>query len=884
MIPTKELLMIKSIIFLTGLLSAASTLMAADRSPSILPPPALAAAERPADGSGIYRLSLGGAIQGMPLIVLVEVNQGKMTGAVALPTHTSATWAEVDFSGLVFTPDRLKGTLKVGFWPLFDPAKNAAEIEGKPNPKFTAYEAKPKQFATITLDLALAGREGKGTWQGAWEGPESFIRMSPGKGGSAESLWQPAPLDSGQVERQEVDLFCKFPLLKSTLPIKEVLTPTMWFRMAMERGKTVKALAWFENVAISRGYQSGLPLKLTKQDITIKDGLITGQLEAAFPDGKSEPFTVTLQGRVLGSQLIGTATFTQGATSATTPWIGLLHQVPTWHLPVEAPSGQWTWQHDLPADAALTAAAAEESLLPVLPGEPGRFEFWTWRSLVNEKRSQGSIHPPSFDVQETPGAIKYRYQLDRVRTAKKSFTFESDKPWRPLAPIWKDMEPGQYQLTVTAIDAQGKDMPGPMRLGILDPKSAKAVFTESPAIRVDKRPAFSGPYASITGRDWNRAILQAARWVFAPIGHQENRGQAPGGAYWTAGEGGTGGWITCNLQSRLAVRAFSDRPVEVADAEECLRFLAEEIQVHQTVAPTRGVIHMYKGYTALNQLPGRAILDAWLQTGDERWKGMAMSMARGLASLQKPNGAFKCSEGNNGPPWGYFAQWPAGNPEFGASELLYLFGRIRRDLKTDEFAAVEEKAYCWMMESALPRRFFPMYDTHSMSQGYPVWQHAQSALFFSRYLLELAPPERRDVKLAEELALWAEDHDINWTRAAAGPQTGPITPQVVRGDRGNDPAHNNLFAAIVFHQLSIATGKALWAAKAEALATAVLQSIDPKTGYFNHDLAPNMFNHDLAPGKVNLEFGIYSYHNGTQGPAAAIQLLREYAELRKQRP
>jgi len=75
---------------------------------------------------------------------------------------------------------------------------------------------------------------------------------------------------------------------------------------------------------------------------------------------------------------------------------------------------------------------------------------------------------------------------------------------------------------------------------------------------------------------------------------------------------------------------------------------------------------------------------------------------------------------------------------------------------------------------------------------------------------------------------------LSVTRATAGPQAGPITPQAVRGDRGNEPAHNNLFAAIVFHELSIATGKALWAAKAEALATAVLQSIDPKTGYFNH--------------------------------------------------
>lgn len=865
--------MIKTIevILLASLVSASFTLMAADRSPSILPPPVLPASERPADGSGIYRLSLGGALRGSPLIVLVEVIQGKVTGAVALPTHLAPTWAEADVSGLAYSPDGCKGTLKIGFWPLFDGNLNNAEIAGKANPTFTAYEAKPKQFATITLDLTWTGREGKGTWQGVWEGPGVFSWMAPGKGGAVESLWLPAWPDSGKVDLQEADLALMLPLV-DVQPNEKHTTPGMWLRLSMAQGKATTVIAWTEDRTVRNGI---VHLTVTKHDLSLKDGRISGTVEVAYPDGKNQPFTLSVQGRAIGAQLFGVATFTQGAKTIATPWLGLLHHVPTWHLPLEAPApGPWTWQHDLPPDAALTAAAQEESLLPVLPGEPGRFEFWTWRSLAKEKHNHGSIHPPSFDVQETPDAVRYRFQLSGVKELKnKRFTFESDKPWRPLTPIWKDVEPGQYLLTVTALDAQDKDMPGPMRHGILDTKSATLAFIETPGIRVIKRPAFSGPYASITVRDWNRTILQAARWVFVPIGHQENRALAPGGAYWTGGEGGAGSWITCNLQSLLAMRALSDSPTEIATTEYFQRFLAEEIQLHQTITPklSRGVIHMYRGYIPLNQLPGRAILDAWLQTGDARWKEMALTMARGLATVQRSNGAFRSTfNPGDDAPAGFFAGWKVGNPEFGASELLYLFGRIRRDLKTDEFAAVEEKAYRWMMESALPRRFFPLYDTHSQSQGYPVKQHAQSALFFCRYLLELAPPERRDVKLAEELALWAEDHDIIWTRST-GPQTEPIMPRVVRGDRGNDPAHNNMFAAIVFHQLSVATGNPLWAAKADALATAVIQAIDPKTGYFNCNLDPAMAHREFAP---------YSYHNGAFGSAAAIQILREYAEMK----
>ena len=865
-----------NLFLLASLARASFTLMAADPAPSILPPPVQVAAERPADGSGIYRLSLGQAINKAALIVLVEVKQGKMAGAVALPTHFAPTWAEADVSGLTFSPSGFKGVLKVGFWPLFSRYTNAAEtLDGKPNPKFiAAYEAKPKQFVTITLDLAQTGREGKGTWKGVWEGPSSFNNMSVANGGEIESLWQSARPDSSQVDRQEADLHMVCALVDSPMPILGngnlwATSPAVWLRLGLERGKSTVVLGWAES-PIGQQQSNPVAITITKQNFMIENGSITGQVVAAYSDGKSEPFTLAVQGRALGGQLNGTVTFTQGAKTGTTPWIGLLHQASTWRLPLEA-AGPWTWQHDLQPDAALNAAAQEESLLPVLPGEPGRLEFWTWRSLVRHG-SVSSIHPPSFDVKETAGATRYRYQLDQESEKKVApITFESDKPWRPLTPAWKAMVPGNYQLTITPVDAQGKDLPGPMQLGFLDPKTATAAAKVSPSIRIMKRPAFSGPYASLAGRDWNRTVLQAARWLFAPIGHPENRGQDPGSTYQSGGEADTGAWITCCLQGRLAIRAFSDSPVEFGDQEFFLLSLAESIQVHQqSVTQTPGVLRMYKGYTALNQLPGRAILDAWLQTGDPHWKELALAMGRGLAKIQKPNGAFGNSNSGTGGPGGF--GWNVGNPEFGASELLYLLGRMRRDLKTDEFVAAETKAYGWMMNQALPRRFFPLYDHHSGSQAYPLWQHAQSALFFSRYLLELAPPERKDVKLAEELAMWAEDHGINWARAAAGPQTGPITPMLLRGDRGNDPAHNNMFAAVVFQELSIATGKPLWAAKAEALATAVIQAIDPKTGYCNYD---------LVPVHRHREFDEYSYHNGSMGPSASLQLLREYAQLKK---
>lgn len=177
-----------------------------------------------------------------------------------------------------------------------------------------------------------------------------------------------------------------------------------------------------------------------------------------------------------------------------------------------------------------------------------------------------------------------------------------------------------------------------------------------------------------------------------------------------------------------------------------------------------------------------------------------------------------------------------------------------------------------MRDRAVRERFFPIYVHHSMSQGYPVWQHSMSALFFVRYLLECAPAESRDVKLAEEVARWAEDFGVDWTRALAGPQKGTITPLIRAGDRmGSEPGAVNLLAAIAFKQLARATGDKLWAAKGDALANAVSQAVCPNTGYLSLGLTP------AANDPFDLQFahGMYACHTSCHG--WAIQLLREYA-------
>jgi hypothetical protein len=576
------------------------------------------------------------------------------------------------------------------------------------------------------------------------------------------------------------------------------------------------------------------------------------------------------------------------------------HRGGSWNGPA------WNWRHDLKPDPELAAAVLEESSLPVLPGEPGRAGFWTWRTFVKggmtHVNTVSVIYPPCFDLEETPGAAKYRFTLKAnkapVGKTPKTVAFETDKPWRPLAPVWKEMPPGVWTLTVTALDAAGKELPGPMRVGVGERQSTdktplvylkpeeiappRRVVIETKPIVFEKRPCFAGPYSSPPARSWIQAALTVATWDHSEgrahqglmgAGSLSRRGLAP--SLWQD----TNNFDNHPLWSELALRALSGDAGLRLQAEQMIRFWFEEDRLHQR--RWGGIFTKYFGYAPLAHWGGEMLLDAWMQTGDPAWKEQCREFGRGLVKLQNANGSFRSVARGHIDGWEKFPQEPLPGPEKyaywsyslshilhyiqgGASELLYVLGRLRRDLQTDEFTAAERLAYRWMMEVAVRERYFPLYVHHSASHQWPQTQHSVSALYICRYLLECAPPGQRDVQLAEELARWAEDYRVDWTRAADGQQQGRVTPRIDPLDRcNNEPVAINLLAAIVFERLGQETGNRLWTAKGEALATAVLVAMNPENGY--------------------LDDGLDTTGGGSTGfcRSWAVQLLREYAALKE---
>lgn len=833
----------------------------------------------PADGSGVYRLQLDQALRGRsPLVLWIEVRPGKAMQGVGLAVNDREVAWPADVSKLSLTDGVFRGEVSVAVIPR--PSMHDERVHRKI--AIADYKLEPVNEARFRLEVATDGRGGSGSYQATWSTRNLIDSQHAPKSGAVTVLRQALVT---LPQRYEID--CEM----STALAELSSDPGLWIRAAMQ-GESATDLRVYAKAGRS---VAGQPVSVIEPHITLREGELTGRFTGTLPFKEKQTFEVSFSGTCVGRTIHGQVTLRQdGKPVATTPWLGFLRDT-AHRTPMDYPVDGWTWQHDLPPDEALATKAEQEALIPVLPGEPGKVAFGTWRSVCRGtawNRTVPTIHPPGFDIEPTAGAVSYRYDLvggrDPVKHVKTSFT--SEVPWQTLAPVWKDLPPGIYCLTVVPLAADGTDLPGPMRLRVLSPESklhgqridfsqpipkAPWVSVDAQTIWITKKAPFAGPYFKPRW-DYSQSALDIARWQCEPVGKLQNRGQNSAGWFAAGGEGSFGWDSAVYLWSVLGTRNLTTDPAERDQAEAMLAFLATEMELHQTKAGSP-VFYAYKGMTPLSRWGAEAALDAFLQTGDERWRGIVLRYARALVKIQNEDGSFQSWTGRQ-QYTPVMNKWPEGHPAFSPSELLYCLGRIRRDLGTDEFLPAEQKALDYMRTVAVPERNFPCYVHHSHSPGYPIWQHPISALSFARYLLELAPAQDRDVKLAEDLARWSEDYKVQWDRAPEGPQVGQVRPCIPSGDRFNSsPIAGNVLAAIVFEQLARETGNKLWHAKAEALAAAISQAQDPASHYPNPELSTGKAGHNTYLANLGENKNFYMGMVGSWG--WAVQLLREYAVL-----
>jgi len=111
-----------------------------------------------------------------------------------------------------------------------------------------------------------------------------------------------------------------------------------------------------------------------------------------------------------------------------------------------------------------------------------------------------------------------------------------------------------------------------------------------------------------------------------------------------------------------------------------------------------------------------------------------------------------------------------------------------------------------------------------------------------------------------------------WLARRDGRVTGRVSACIDRYN--NEPMASNMLAAIVFEELSQATGNKLWSGKAEALAVAVLQAQHPELGHSNTGLEPNVAEHDSH------QFNDAKFRHWDFSRGWSAQLLREFAALK----
>jgi hypothetical protein len=256
-------------------------------------------------------------------------------------------------------------------------------------------------------------------------------------------------------------------------------------------------------------------------------------------------------------------------------------------------------------------------------------------------------------------------------------------------------------------------------------------------------------------------------------------------------------------------------------------------------------------------LYGESFLDLYTATHDERWSKAAQMVAQAFAERQTEAGNWV--EGDEGGKKGKTplehisgATYPPRIPtyeaglmpgihgphlhDFDASEVLWFLGRLRQELKTEAFAACEEKAYQWVMKE--PVRTFLWRDQghHSPCTVPPLLHTGRCSSYFALYLLEAAPEGRRDLALVRELMRFSEERHLDWSRPREGsPVMTPTLVSASMRESGGAIWLGSRFARI-WTNLGTAHGDRLALTKARALLDAITHAQHASTGSLGTDM------------------------------------------------
>jgi hypothetical protein len=393
----------------------------------------------------------------------------------------------------------------------------------------------------------------------------------------------------------------------------------------------------------------------------------------------------------------------------------------------------------------LGKIAWQETKVPIHPGNPHKQPFWN-------EFAQRFIFTPSFDFNENENASIYKFTLTS-NTGSQSYSFITDKPWKPLTPIWTKLPFGNFHLKVEALNSKNE---------ILAISGERDFLKSTP---------FNGPYFN-TANNYRESGTRCLEDLF----HQDKfqtwlESGEPNKDYplWVHPTKIIGAVVRgMALYSKLTGQSSqAEQAIKIAKtAADFLFALREkEGQPLEFWPPTywNGVprgnhpIYVNQIMTHYPSEGARAFLDLFDISKEEKYFSAAIQIAKTYKKLQLENGTW--------PQLFNIHTAEEATPHLLIPTAVILFlDRLIEDYNQTQFQEMRDKAFKWCLENPIKT-----YDWHGQfedtrpKQPYKNMSRAES-VEMAILLFKESKKTPEYLELAKECLRFAEDGFVVWDK------------------------------------------------------------------------------------------------------------------------
>ena len=451
--------------------------------------------------------------------------------------------------------------------------------------------------------------------------------------------------------------------------------------------------------------------------------------------------------------------------------------------------------------------ALKETLIPVHPGEPEKRPFWNMKA----KRF---MYAPAFDFSPVPNAIKYRFTAYSI-SDQQNYTFESDKSWNSLAPIWKRIPVGDVNLTLQCLDKEGKAIGNIQR---------RKFYRAAP---------FQGPYASPPRMDYKKSALFALEYLFNLEHYQSYAKTGLPGDYRLNKYPSKMVSAVINgmlLYAKLSPENSKQAMLIAKNAYEYLTGISEPAGTPTEFFPPT-YINTGKSNKIMMNYPawvGLSYLNLYDATKNIKYINAAKRIADTYKNLQLDSGTW------------YYMILRANGKGTGKTKLvpdsvLEFLARLEKQYKQSQYQATIKAALNWLLNNPIKDyNWQGQFEDKVARPPYHNLSHS-SALRTARYLISHSKINNDSLNLAKELYRFSEDQFVVWESAEAKKHDNVswhvpcVLEQYVYYVPIDGSATSLIDTSTEFFRV---TGEKIYLAKAMAMANSMTWAQNPVVGVY----------------------------------------------------